>query len=213
MVYTLTLSFDKGFEHSEALYHAAINEFATAGYAAASINTILRNAGMSKGQFYYHFENKQALYFALIEVLIARKAAFMADRTRVGAPDTPADFFTVLGQQIELGLAFARAHPEIEAFSQSFLREQGNPIYAAALARYNLAGDNQLNALIASAHRRGAFRAGLPVDFVQRIVQIVLTNVGALHDLEDPTPLSHRFTLVIQCLKHGLAAENQPSKD
>ena len=66
--------FETTFEHREELVEAALEEFIAKGYEQASINTILRAAGMSKGQFYYHFENKEGLYLALIGILIERKA-------------------------------------------------------------------------------------------------------------------------------------------
>ena len=52
------MSFAKTFEHKQKLLDAALAEFNEYGYEQASINRILAQAGMSKGQFYYHFKNK-----------------------------------------------------------------------------------------------------------------------------------------------------------
>lgn len=46
---------------TQALLEIAAKEFATFGYEAASINRILENAGLSKGAFYYYFEDKADL--------------------------------------------------------------------------------------------------------------------------------------------------------
>jgi AcrR family transcriptional regulator len=72
------MSFEKDFEHSQELFDYALEEFSMLGYEQASINAILEKAGMSKGQFYYHFKSKEDLYLALIDEVITRKKAFMA---------------------------------------------------------------------------------------------------------------------------------------
>lgn len=45
----------------ENLLSAAIEEFTQKGYTGASIDAIAAKAGVSKGGFYYHFANKEAL--------------------------------------------------------------------------------------------------------------------------------------------------------
>ena len=46
---------------------AAIGRFSNFGYAAASVDEICKDAGVSKGTFYHHFESKQALFLALLD--------------------------------------------------------------------------------------------------------------------------------------------------
>ena len=44
---------------------SAIKLFSSRGYAAASVDDICTEAGISKGAFYHHFESKQALFVTL----------------------------------------------------------------------------------------------------------------------------------------------------
>lgn len=46
---------------------AAVKLFSTRGFAAASVDDICAEAGISKGAFYHHFESKQALFLALLD--------------------------------------------------------------------------------------------------------------------------------------------------
>lgn len=46
---------------------SAIRLFSSRGYAAASVDDICEEAGLSKGAFYHHFESKQALFLALLD--------------------------------------------------------------------------------------------------------------------------------------------------
>ncbi len=51
----------------ERIITAAIEEFGTKGYAAASINNVC-DKGIAKGLIYHNFENKDALYLKCLEI-------------------------------------------------------------------------------------------------------------------------------------------------
>jgi AcrR family transcriptional regulator len=199
------MSFEKGFQHNEALFGTAVQEFSEAGYEQASINTILTNAGMSKGQFYYHFKNKEALYLALIEIMIDRKQAFLAGVMR--PEDFEQDIFTIFKQQIEYGLAFAKANPEIQAFSDSFLREKGNAIYEKVMARFNFENTGAFDRLIEAAFHKGEFREGLPLSFLQKTIGYLFTHVTDLTDLSNADNAQENLDRLVDFMKTGLASE------
>ena len=58
------------------LKEAAVDEFALKRYEDASLNDILRKAGMSKGSFYHHFGDKFGLYLAMIDIIAQKKLSF-----------------------------------------------------------------------------------------------------------------------------------------
>jgi len=49
------------------IIESAIKLFSTHGFNAASVDDICKDAGISKGAFYHHFETKQALFLALLD--------------------------------------------------------------------------------------------------------------------------------------------------
>lgn len=57
-------------EIKENILAAAITEFKEHGYADASIRNIANNAEISLGNIYRYFDNKEALYFAVINPFI-----------------------------------------------------------------------------------------------------------------------------------------------
>lgn len=196
------MSFEKSFEHSKALFDAAIAEFIDKGYEQASINTILNTAGMSKGQFYYHFENKEGLYFALIDVLIAKKRTFLAS---VMQPDDfQKDIFTIFETQIRYGLAFAREHPAINQFAERFVREKGNDIYKKAMAKYNFENDDFINGLVEAAYHKGDFREDLPLPFIKKTIGYLFTNVADMVDLNNADAFEDNLLYLINFMKAGL---------
>jgi TetR/AcrR family transcriptional repressor of nem operon len=56
----------------ERLLQAASREIYRAGFQSASLDTILSSAGVTKGALYHHFENKEALGYAVVEEVISR---------------------------------------------------------------------------------------------------------------------------------------------
>jgi TetR/AcrR family transcriptional regulator len=201
------VSFTREFEHSQELFDAAVTEFVARGYEVASINTILETAGMSKGQFYYHFKNKEGLYFALIEVMIAKKRAFMAQVME--SADFQQDLFTLFQTQIRYGLAFARDYPAINRFSESFLREKGNAIYTKAIARFNLENDAAINGLVARAYHNGELRTDLPLAFMQKIIGYLFSHVVELVDLSRMADAEENLNYLLAFMKCGLARSRE----
>ncbi|HEX8925101.1 MAG TPA: TetR/AcrR family transcriptional regulator [Terriglobales bacterium] len=62
-----------------AILHAALEEFGAHGLDGARIDTIARNAAVNKALVYYYFEDKQALYAAVLEEFMALRSAGMAE--------------------------------------------------------------------------------------------------------------------------------------
>jgi len=53
-------------ETRSKIISSAIKLFSTRGYNVASVDDICKDAGISKGAFYYHFGSKQGLFLALL---------------------------------------------------------------------------------------------------------------------------------------------------
>jgi TetR/AcrR family transcriptional regulator len=194
------MSFKKTFEHSDSLFEAALDEFIDRGYEQASINTILQKAGMSKGQFYYHFQNKEGLYLALIGVLIEKKQEFLA---KVMQPeDFHQDIFGIFRTQIRYGVMFAREYPAINRFSESFLREKGSAIYHKALETYNFQDNAGINRLIDMA--QGQFREDLPLPFIKRVIGYLFTHAAEIVDANQADAFEDEMNHLIEFMKTGL---------
>lgn len=206
------MGFAKEFDHNDALFEAALEEFISEGYDQASINRILQQAGMSKGQFYYHFQNKEGLYMALIDVMIARKQAFLS---QVMQPqDFQADIFSVLKTQVRYSMAFAAEYPQINHFAESFLKEKGHPIYEKALASHTFEENQGMNRLIDAAFARGDFRSDLPLPFIKKTITYLFTHFGDIVKQDDRggwqfEEVEDDLNHLIDFMKNGLAAESR----
>ena len=194
--------FAKDFEHSEQLFDTALEEFIDKGYENASINTILQNAGMSKGQFYYHFKNKEGLYLALIGVLIEQKQVFLASVMK--SEDWQQDIFDILQTQVRYGMEFAKTYPVINRFSESFVKEKGNAIYTTALATYNFDDNSAIDQLVEAAYQRGEFREDIPLWFVRQIIGYLFTNAVEVAGLSTEGSFEEHLIYLIEIMRFGL---------
>jgi AcrR family transcriptional regulator len=57
----------RGEETRAQIIKSAVKLFSNHGYTAASVDVICKDAGVSKGAFYHHFESKQVLFLALLD--------------------------------------------------------------------------------------------------------------------------------------------------
>jgi TetR/AcrR family transcriptional regulator len=191
------VSFRAAFEHRDALLASAVAAFVAQGFEGASLNAILATAGMSKGQFYHHFEGKQGLYLAVCEAMIDRKRAWLAAHP----PPSADDPFDAIGVSLRAGLAFARANPDLDAFGRAFLRERGRPVFDAVVRTFPLTVDASLQAAVSRGLAAGAFAASFTPGFVVRAVAVVLGGAADLLEADDPEAGVEQ---VVALLRRGL---------
>ncbi|NLY19556.1 MAG: TetR family transcriptional regulator [Clostridiaceae bacterium] len=66
-------------ETNNSLFEAALTEFSMHSFRNASLNNIIKEAGMHKGSFYYRFFNKLDLYLSLIYRMGREKLVFLTN--------------------------------------------------------------------------------------------------------------------------------------
>ena len=166
---------EKSFEKKQELIDAAIKEFGERGYEKASLNNILKESGISKGTFYYHFKNKEDLYMYLIEIFIVEKKKSLAKY--IQPEDFTKDFFTILKLLVKAGLMFAKENPQINKFSETYLKDYNSAINQKMLKKYNPEANDYFNGIIEMAYGKGEFREDLPKDFVKQMVTYLFTHL------------------------------------
>jgi len=77
-----TTFFNLPAEKRDKLLHAARQEFSRVPYADASINRIIRAAGIPRGSFYMYFRDKQELLLFLLGEYTCRLAGLMEEALR-----------------------------------------------------------------------------------------------------------------------------------
>src|SRR6516164_7921134 len=88
----------------QRLLDAAEQVFAEKGYHSTGVDDIIRASDSSKGGFYFHFPNKQAIFLALVDALTPKLAASI-DRAIAAESDPVAQLDAALSTVLAL---FAR---------------------------------------------------------------------------------------------------------
>lgn len=153
----------------EALVAAARPLFASLGFADASLETIVRNAGLTRGALYHHFADKTELFAAVFEQVEGEMAARMGDAVAAAGHGDPVEIMRLCAA---LWLD-ACADPEIQRIVLlEALAVLGWERWSAIGHRYNI---GFVTALLTEAIESGSIPR-------QPIEATALTIMGALRE-------------------------------
>ena len=82
---------ERAAETRDALIGAARPLFASVGFADASLETIVRNAGVTRGALYHHFADKTELFAAVFERVEAEMAIRMGEAVAAAGHSDPVE--------------------------------------------------------------------------------------------------------------------------
>lgn len=159
-----------------AILDTALDELGTEGYDGASLNRILLAAGLSKGAFYYYFDDKADLAAAVLERELARWNV-VQDLDLGTTPDT---FWAALEHYARCGLDLLRAAPKsrdvIVRLGAAAMRD---PALRERLAPHMAQGQARMTTLWQRGIEIGAVRKDLPAATLITLAQGAKSTLGA----------------------------------
>ena len=200
---------EKSFERKNELIAAAFDEFTLKSYENASLNNIIKTAGISKGTFYYNFENKMELYLSMVEIAGRNQVEFINKHIKEQNVEAK-DIFEELKLQFGMSGKFAIAHPKYYRFIIMFVKEMEiNKDLKSAFADSN---DSLLDVLIKKATKNGDFNNRFSNDFIKKIMQYLFTNYFGIfieeedYELEKMLENANNF---VDFIKYGLGNKEE----
>lgn len=145
----------------------AMQEFAERGFEGASLNNILTEAGISKGAYYYYFEDKEDLFVTSIEGALDEALA----RLPLPALErlTAAEFWPALERAVaEWATLFDSSRDLLRVGLQLDESRRRSPRFAAVLDRPRALWQR----LIEAGQRLGCVRIDVPVAVLVRMVEV-----------------------------------------
>ena len=119
-------------EKQERILDAALKEFAEYGYENGSTNRIVKNCGISKGSLFKYFENKEDLYFYLIDTVSTE----MAEETRVDIGKLSKDLYDRVIEYSVTEISWYVTNPVKGRFMIGIASETGSDIGRKIIERY-----------------------------------------------------------------------------
>jgi AcrR family transcriptional regulator len=163
-------------EKRDALLDAAAKEFAEHGYETASLNRMLLAAGLSKGSFYYYFDDKADLAAA---VMARESSRWIEIVGSLKLPSTPGEFWAEMERLNERGMAEIIHAPgggnvlarlAVAASREPALRERFGPFIVDARKK--------IEAFYKRGQEIGAVRSDISVSALMTILQGTKQAVG-----------------------------------
>lgn len=198
---------EKSFERKEALLDAALDEFINNPYDDASLNTIIKNANISKGTFYYHFENKQALYLDLLKTAFHAKWTFIFEQTQESDNLSENTIFDKFLLQARFGMQFAKKFPKYGALSNRFSRSKNSPIYEIAKEHIGIESGKMLENMVQKSITDGDFSPNYPAEFIIKVVCYLFNHYDEIVDMENEDDLDRIYEKLesfVKFMKDGL---------
>lgn len=187
----------------------AIDEFAEYGFEVASINRIVKAAGIAKGSFYQYFVDKADLFMHIIDIVGQKKIEYMSP---VMMNPTDHDFFTLLEELYRSGLAFAKDHPKESKISFEVYKNQTNPVFSVVMQESSRIAKEFYSSLLAMGIQRGELDPEIDKSFISHtLIQLQLSMLDYFLDNDeeeawagDIMPGVH---LMINFIKNGIQSQ------
>ena len=203
---------EKSFWRKNELIEAGLDEFSTHSYQNASLNKIIKNAGISKGKFYYRFEDKKAFYLFLQESAYKEQLEFQDKRMKELARDQKLDFFEKIRLRTQVGAECAVRFPKYAKFTMMFLNEEENEDtkeiieYIYGFHKKNV--EARVEEMVTDAIEAGDLSDRFSKDFIIRIVNHFLfhsTEIFGIDEEYDESKFLDDNNKFIDFLKFGLS--------
>ncbi len=111
-------------EKQNKILNAALEEFVKGGYDKASMNDLVKKAGISKGSLFYYFGNKRQLYFFLYEHCMEDLEAALNEDVDFQLPD----IIERMRRYLKVNIEVLVTHPLVFEFIKSFKREKSKAV-------------------------------------------------------------------------------------
>lgn len=159
----------------EAILLAAAEELAAHGYRGASLNRVLAEVGVSKGAFYYYFDDKADLFAAVFSWM--DEGFFEGMDAALGSlrADT---FWEQLAELSHRFLEVVMHKPWVVGVARAFYSLTEEERSAGAIGAYLADRSQWIDRLVARGQELGAVRDDLPVPLASRVA----FAVGAVFD-------------------------------
>ncbi|MDI6706012.1 MAG: TetR/AcrR family transcriptional regulator [Bacillota bacterium] len=183
------------------IFNAAVQEFATRRFSEASINQIVKTAGISRGSFYQYFNDKEDIYLYMLTEIGKEKLEIIG-RAEVLKPD--ADFFEAYLHMAKVALEWVKTKPEYNRIGM--LMEMDDSEFIAKLRAISIEGFAKLKGMIERDKQRGLIKPEIDSDLiVDMIYTLMMHFLKEYYRAGSDEDMLKRASDIIKIIKEGIA--------
>lgn len=154
-------------ERKKTILDAARQEFVSKGFRDASLNGIIKNAGISKGSLYYYFEDKSDLYLTVMDEVFGEI---------YGLPDeflndlSCENFWSAFEAHTVMNMRYAQENPDVVVLSRDLVTLTESPHASEAMADFYAKIQDMYTELFKKGLTLGAVRDDIPLELILSII-------------------------------------------
>ena len=180
-------------EKQMRIVEASIDEFAKKGYENASMNMVVKKAGISKGALFNYFVNKSGL-FGFIYRLVLNQVKDYLRTVRDESQDE--DFFLRMEKVMKAGVDFVRSYPGPAQLYYRIIFTGDAPFKEEILEELHGESLKFIQSLVEDGVNRGDLQPDLDTKATAFVLECVLDRFLQAHQLEF---LNHSLQLYDAC--------------
>ena len=194
----------------QRILRAAADEFGEHGYRQASLNRILAAAGISKGAFYYYFDDKADLF---VSVLHWMDGELIGDLHGLLEGLTAETYWPRIEELAAELMRVAQEHPWVVGVGKALYGMAPEDLEAPTMAAYLTERKGILDTLVLHGQEMGVLRTDLPPGLAAHIAIGIGTAVDRWTfdhwDELDPTELHALFESTFDVMRGALGAREE----
>ncbi|MFC1650724.1 TetR/AcrR family transcriptional regulator [Candidatus Latescibacterota bacterium] len=154
-------------ERRKSILAAAQNEFIKNGYDSASLNTIIAEAGISKGSLYYYFEDKSDLYLTVLNDVMA---GLQHNIGGIGSGEFSDDFWKDIEDYTRKSLRMIKENPDFVRLARGLFSLISSGNIPESVADVFNDWKSMMTEIVVHGQEVGEIRNDLPLDLLVNIL-------------------------------------------
>lgn len=189
-------------EKRARILEAAVDEFAEHRFSEASINRIVKAAGIPRGSFYQYFADKEDVYLLVIKEIVKEK---MEVFSRQKAPSEDASFFEAAVASAPAILEWVQLRPKYNRIGM--LMSQDDSAFVQHILHQMPDSRQSVLALLRRDQQRGLVRLDIELDLVLELVLSAASLLLRLYYKSGPEAALEQYAKLFDLLERGIATK------
>jgi len=186
------------------IFYAAVQEFAMRRFSEASINQIVKTAGIPRGSFYQYFEDKEDIYLYMFSEIGREKQEII---NSVGQLNPDADFFEAYQHNVRILLEWSKTKPEYNQIG--LFMEIDDSEFISKLRGISNQYFSRMSEMIERDKKRGLVKSDTDSELIaEMIYSINLHFIKDFYRTGSAENMLKKVNEVMKIIRDGIAINN-----